>query len=66
MTASQIELETKIAFLEQHINELSDVLYAQQKTIDALERDQKRIKDQLGGMHSSQVPDDADEKPPHY
>ena len=66
MSEHQIELETKIAFLEQHINELSEALYAQQKAIDALERDQKRLKDQLGGLLGSQGIDDADEKPPHY
>ena len=66
MSDSQIELETKIAFLEQHINELSDALYSQQKAIDALELDQKRLKDQLSGLLGNQGAGDADEKPPHY
>ena len=47
MRDRQVELETKIAFLEQHINELSDVVYAQQKTIDLLNGAFNNLKDRL-------------------
>ncbi|MDB2409927.1 SlyX family protein [Pseudomonadales bacterium] len=62
-----VELETKIAFLEKHINELSDVLYAQQKQIDELGTKYVNLKDHLTNIEQ---PDGAtaeeDEKPPHY
>ena len=62
-----VELETRIAFLEKHINELSDVLYAQQKQLDELGAKYINLKDQLTTMEQ---PDNMagaeDEKPPHY
>ena len=62
-----VELETKIAFLEKHINELSDVLYAQQKQIDALSEKYINLKDQLTTMDQPETEtSDADERPPHY
>ena len=64
MRDRQVELETKIAFLEQHINELSDVVYAQQKTIDLLNGDFNNLKDRLNISPNDTAP--IDEKPPHY
>ena len=62
-----VELETKIAFLEKHINELSDVLYAQQKQIDELGAKYVNLKDQLTTMDQPDIEaSDADERPPHY
>ena len=71
-----IELETKIAFLEKHINELSEALYAQQKQIDTLEEKYRQVKslvqenainDSAEGQHGmSDIIDPALEKPPHY
>ncbi|MBT5292109.1 MAG: SlyX family protein [Cellvibrionales bacterium] len=62
-----VELETKIAFLEKHINELSDVLYAQQKQIDELGAKYVNLKDQLTTMDQPDTEaSDADERPPHY
>ncbi|MDA8789951.1 SlyX family protein [Pseudomonadales bacterium] len=64
MRDRQVELETKIAFLEQHINELSDVVYAQQKTIDLLNGAFNNLKDRLNISTNDAAP--IDEKPPHY
>jgi len=62
-----VELETKIAFLEKHINELSDVLYAQQKQIDELGAKYINLKDQLTTMDQPETETNAaDERPPHY
>lgn len=61
----QAEIETKIAFLEKHIAELSDVVYEQQQAIDLLERKLKRF-EQLATQDSA-VPETAEQsKPPHY
>ena len=71
-----IELETKIAFLEKHINELSDALYAQQKQIDTLEEKYRQVKSLVqenaidgagdGQQALNEMIDPALEKPPHY
>ena len=66
MSNQQIELETKIAFLEKYINELSDVVYAQQKNIDNLQRDYKSLKDKFGSLANNEGISDQIEKPPHY
>jgi SlyX protein len=60
-----IELETKIAFLEQSINELSDVLYTQQQTLDALQQNMAQISGKLRDT-AEQAEQPADSKPPHY
>lgn len=61
-----IELETKIAFLEKHINELSDVVYQQQKTLDELLKAYEELKERhLVAMENNAI-SDQDEKPPHY
>ncbi len=62
---STVEMETKIAFLEKHINELSDVVYRQQQEIDKLTTTIDALKDQVEmALENSHEP--ANEKPPHY
>lgn len=65
-----IELETKIAFLEQHINELSDVLYSQQKQIDLLNEKYGNLKNHLTNLENTGELGDntqaSDDRPPHY
>lgn len=60
-----IELETKIAFLEQHLNELSDVVYQQQRSIDELQGNYQTLRDRYLSTASMGTPS-ANEKPPHY
>ena len=61
------ELQTKIAYQEDNIQELGSVVMKMQKQIDQLELSCQNLKDQLkqasslfGGIS------DNDEKPPHY
>lgn len=69
MTAVQQDslerVQTKIAYLEQAMSELSDVVFRQHKEIQALEAQLKALKERL-----SSVPDEArtleQERPPHY
>jgi len=60
-----IELETKIAFLEQNINDLSDVLYEQQQALDALQQNFTQMAGKLRDNEAAQAPA-TDSKPPHY
>jgi SlyX protein len=58
-------LETRVAYQEKEIAELSDVVFRQQRTIDAMSVQVKKMSDQLREMGFSG--DDAkDQPPPHY
>ena len=60
-------IEEKLAYLEQAVHELSDVVARQQRELDqALQRNQ-RLMDKLAAMESDFGPSAAaHEKPPHY
>ena len=62
-----VDIETKIAFQENIIKDLSDEVYKQQKQIDSLNESLKLLLDQL--RESSPLSPGInlqDEKPPHY
>jgi SlyX protein len=62
-----IELETKLTYFERTVQELNDVVYHQQKQIDALEKSCKELAKALRGFSGGSENDTpADEKPPHY
>ncbi len=56
-----VKIETQLAFQEQTIRELNDVLYEQQQEIDRLT---KRVEELLKTIPAIEAP--ANEKPPHY
>ena len=61
------QIQTKIAFLERASAELSDVLFRQQKEIQALETKLKALSDRLSGEQSDEIPRSLEqERPPHY
>lgn len=61
------ELEIKIAYQEDTLKALNDVIYQQQKRIERLEaallRCQVQLDNVLGGSLGHSI---TDEKPPHY
>ncbi len=62
-----IEIETKMAFQEKTIKDLSDALYSQQKEIGVMNKTLKLLVDQIDD--SSVISPRGslkDEKPPHY
>jgi SlyX protein len=62
-----VKLETLIAFHEETLRELSDVLHQQQQTIDALVRRLNHAESRLKDAELEDRPDPADEPPPpHY
>lgn len=62
-----IELETKIAFQEQMIEELNQALVHQQFAIDKLQVQLRNLAEKLQGVAGSQVASRAEEvPPPHY
>ena len=62
-----VEIETKMAFQENILKDLSDAVYIQQKQIDALDKTIKQLVDQIEDSSViSPGGDLKDEKPPHY
>ena len=58
------DLEIRMAHQDQTIAELNDVITAQWKKLDALERQMKRLGEALENMDAGDAP--ANQKPPHY
>ncbi|MDX8403303.1 MAG: SlyX family protein [Mariprofundaceae bacterium] len=62
-----IELETKVSYQDHIIQELNDVVTSQQKQIDVLESEFKRLREHLKTSSSSQLArPDEEVPPPHY
>lgn len=61
------ELETKMAFQEQTIDELNQALIHQQFAIDKLQNQVRHLAEKLQGVQPSNVASRAEETPPpHY
>ena len=71
---SQVEVlddpQTRLAFQDQAINDLNDVVADQQQQISRLQHQLKLLHDRLGDLsesvESSHGNSKQDEKPPHY
>lgn len=57
-----VDLELRFMSLERQLHDLSDVVAAQQRVIDALRREARRRRDH----DASQEEALADDRPPHY
>jgi SlyX protein len=61
------QIQTKIAFLERANTELSDVVFRQQREIQALAAKIQEISERLRAAESGETARAAqDERPPHY
>ena len=60
-------MQTKIAFLERAVSELSDVVYRQQQEIQAMEAKLKAISERLNSAPSEESLRPLEQEiPPHY
>lgn len=59
-------LEFKVAHLERALQELSDVLYRQQREIDALRDRNQQLVEQVQQLEDRGGEPAGDEIPPHY
>lgn len=59
-----IDLETKIAYQDKTIEDLSDVIYKQQQQITGLEKALELLKKQINSIGDNEIR--GHEKPPHY
>ncbi len=58
------ELEIRAAHQDKAIADLNDVITAQWKQIEALERQLRRLNDEMQALEASEAP--PIQKPPHY
>jgi SlyX protein len=63
-----IDLETRLAFQEDTLNALNDIVTQQQLQIDRLEKTSKSLVDRIRNLSTIMNSGDeyVDEKPPHY
>ena len=62
-----MELEVRVAFQDQTIQDLNEVVTRQQREIDRLVKELEVVKSLLAGLAPSMVIPQEDEKPPpHY
>jgi SlyX protein len=60
------QIQSKIAHLEHAMTELSDVVFRQQREIQALETQLKMVRERLEGAPSEETRSAEQERPPHY
>jgi SlyX protein len=59
-------IQSKIAYLERAMAELSDVVFRQHQEIQALETQLKAVRERLLGAPSEEARTLEQERPPHY
>jgi SlyX protein len=59
-------VQTKIAYLEQAMTELSDVVFRQHQEIQRLEAQLKALRERLAGPPVEEMRTLEQERPPHY
>jgi SlyX protein len=60
------EVESKLGFAEDLLEELNRTVFRQQEQIDLLKEQLTRLYRQMQEMGNSEAGDPADEVPPHY
>ena len=60
------EVQSKIAYLERAMTELSDVVFRQHREIQSLEAQLQNLKERLEGLGTVEARPPGEEKPPHY
>jgi len=65
-TPAAEELEMRIAYQDDAINQLSDVVYEQSQTIAQLAERCRQLESRMQALSESQGGSDDDAPPPHY
>jgi SlyX protein len=60
------ELEIKLAFTEDLLEKLDEVVIGQQRRIDALMQEFANLREQMARTDSSSGGSPSDDRPPHY
>jgi SlyX protein len=60
------QVQSKIAYLERAMSELSDVVFRQHREIQTLEMQLKAVRERVEGAPSDEARPAEQERPPHY
>jgi len=60
------QLETRVAFQDETLNRLSDIIASQRKELDQLQQEMAELKDRFRELRLSGVTPQEPETPPHY
>ena len=66
MEARIAELEVKLSFCEELLEELNKTVYRQQQQIDLLQKEMAALREQVKSSMPAEQHSAADETPPHY
>ncbi|WP_298393272.1 SlyX family protein [uncultured Azonexus sp.] len=66
MESRLTELEIKISFTEDQLEELNKIVYRQQQQIEFLVNEVRTLRDQINGLQPTEFRSLRDEIPPHY
>jgi len=66
MEARIAELEVKLSFCEELLEELNKTVYRQQQQIDLLQKEMIALREQVKSSPPAEPRNLADETPPHY
>jgi len=66
MEARIAELEVKLSFCEELVEELNKTVYRQQQQIDFLQKEIAALREQVKTSMPAEPRDPLDETPPHY
>ena len=66
MEARIAELEVKLSFCEELVEELNKTVYRQQQQIDFLQKEIAALREQVKTSMPAEPRDPIDETPPHY
>ncbi|MEE2729968.1 SlyX family protein [Ketobacter sp.] len=61
-----VDIETRLAFQDDTIQQLSDIIYRQQQQIDQLDKTVKMLVERMQDVMHALPGKIVDEKPPHY
>ncbi len=61
-----IDIETRLAYQDDTIQQLNDVIYRQQQQLDKLEKTMQLLLAKIQDLMAGSAEEVANEKPPHY
>ena len=66
MQEELVELQTQVAYQEDTVSQLNDVVTRQQQEIDTLRREMEMLKQQLVALADAPQGEQVEVPPPHY
>lgn len=66
LSAQLVELQTQLAFQEDALQSLDDVVASQQRSLDQLLQFQQRLEQRIAELSDDGDQPPADQRPPHY